>query len=312
MIQDANNNYHQLIFKFFPEEFSPNLEEITENSFLNLSKEFSGDIRPFSWDEKFVRGWKISEGQVTGYTKPFYDQGTKASVQKENLSQDGCYTYIENECMIIENEFDCYEFPVIVCTEEEFPDEDFEGGINSDPSWNQNDWHRFWPGFGYGYSNTYYNSTTYWNSVYATLTDYTFQSNPGVKDYNSLNQSQKLLHILNHLEIANQQNRNVRIRDLFSNLPSYGSGGPFTAPGGPYESGNAYLKINGQSYVIGFVFGIKQGYDYINVQISPDTHDASYKNQYNYYFEDVSYPGRSALEILLPLSLRSWFESKFF
>ncbi|GAB2632698.1 hypothetical protein [Belliella aquatica] len=312
LVPNGENGFHKLILKFFPENSSPFHRELTENNFFNLSKEFSGDVRQFSWDEKFKKGWKIKKGQIIGFTKPYYEVGSKSNIQTETLNQDGCYTYIENECLVIDNIFDCYDIPVVQCPEKEEPNEDFDGGINSGPIWSPNNWHGFWPGFGYGNSNTYYNSNTYWNSVYATLTDYTYQANPGIKDHNSLNKSQRLLHILNHIEIAKQQNRNVRIRDIFTNLPSYASGGPYSAPGGSYESGDAFLKINGQSSVIGFTYGFEQGYDYINMQVSPDFHDASYKDQVNYYFEEVNYPGRSALEIRLPIPLRNWFESKFF
>lgn len=64
--------------------------------------------------------------------------------------------------------------------------------------------------------------------------------------------------------------------------------------------------------IIGFTYGIKSGYDNINLQTTPTTHDASHKNQYNYYYKEVNYPGRTALEIYIPLSLRNWFESKYY
>jgi len=97
-----------------------------------------------------------------------------------------------------------------------------------------------------------------------------------------------------------------------TNIPNIAPGDPFTPPGGYYESGNARLKINGVEYTIGYLFGNRSGYNYVNSAITPTFHDSSFMGQVNYYYKEVNYPGRSSFEIYLPLELKSWFESYYY
>ena len=97
-----------------------------------------------------------------------------------------------------------------------------------------------------------------------------------------------------------------------TNIPNIAPGDPFTPTGGYYESGNARLKINGVEYTIGYLFGNRSGYNYVNSAITPTFHDSSFMGQVNYYYKEVNYPGRSSFEIYLPLELKSWFESYYY
>lgn len=220
---DRNGGFRTYILKFYPNNSTTNQNQISLNNYSDISSDFSGKIELTGWDEKLMKAWKVSNGKVVTYITPSEFTGKNRS-NGENLSQSGCSYYTESYCFMYEDKngtvIECQEStPVVECDQDSSYDEGIDGGSN----WDQNDWHGFWPGFGSGTSNNYYNSTAYWNGVYATLTEYVFQENPGVKNYGSLNPSQRLLHILNHLEVAKQNNTNVKIMDIFTNLPNYGS-----------------------------------------------------------------------------------------
>ena len=164
----------------------------------------------------------------------------------------------------------------------------------------------------YAPGGAYWNSPEYLNKVMSTLEVIDFQNDPGIKNYNEMNATQKFLHILRHLKKAKEEGTNFRITDIMTNVPTVAPAGPFNFAGGWYESGHAAVKINGKSYMIGYVFGLKSGYNYINAKVVPEFHDASHKGQVNYYYKDVNYPGRSAFEVYLPLELRNWFETIYY
>ncbi|GHB34837.1 hypothetical protein [Mongoliitalea lutea] len=157
----------------------------------------------------------------------------------------------------------------------------------------------------------YWESLDYFLEVLATLTQLQWVSDPIVKDYKDLNNSEKLLHILNHLKFNTDKELNFKINQIMTNVPRIAPPGPYKPSGGWYESQTAALKINNQTYYIGYVFGNQDGFNYINVKRGYDRKYIEDKNQINIYFYDVNFPGRTALEIYLPKELESWFDSLF-
>lgn len=263
-----------------------------------------------TWDEKLIKGWRVKNGEVIKYitlAKQLNGKRNNGNTQ----SRGGCNTYTESDCINYEGVTECYSnIPVVKCNEDQAGDEYADVGGSSRPTFSSTKWHGFSPGFSTG--TNYYKSSAYWNGVYATLMEYSIQANPGVKDYSTMNATQRFLHILSHIKISKKNKQNLNITKIFKNLPKYASRGPFTPPGGWYESGHAYLKINGEKHVIGFVYGIENGYNYINLKISPQEKFIYDKNQLNYYFKEVNYPGRTALEVHVPLKLKGTFRSIFY
>lgn len=151
LISDGDGGYKKSILKFFPEVSISKQKSFTENSFLVLSSDFSGSVRLFTWNEQFLKGWNVTDGKVVKYITPIIEEGGKRKSNGYNLNQNGCSNYIEVECMYIEedNFFGCFEIPVVECDQEQNYDESPEGGGYGSPTWSQNNWHGYWPGFGF-------------------------------------------------------------------------------------------------------------------------------------------------------------------
>jgi hypothetical protein len=161
------------------------------------------------------------------------------------------------------------------------------------------------------FPENYWESSDYYDDVLATLIQLQWVDNPNVRDYRDLNSSEKLLHVMNHLKFNYQQNTNFKLTQIMANVPRIAPAGPFKTPGGWYESQTAALKINGKTYMIGYVFGNQDGFNHIDVKRGFTSVELDHKNQVNFYFYDARVPGRTALEIYLPKELESWFYSSF-
>jgi|SRR5690606_14431832 len=64
--KEENGGYRTFLLKYFPEKEIENQMNLEVNNYNTLSKEFTGDIWMYSWDEEnFEKGWKIAEGKIT-------------------------------------------------------------------------------------------------------------------------------------------------------------------------------------------------------------------------------------------------------
>lgn len=158
----------------------------------------------------------------------------------------------------------------------------------------------------------YWESEEYLRKLMATLQEYRLQADPGVKDYRALNNSEKFLHILSHVNHNRHLRQNFKTTDIMSNVPRIAPAGPFKLPGGWYESSEAAIRINGKVYRIGYVFGNQHGYNYVNMMQLPDIRFPVGKDQFNVYYMDVNVPGRTALEIYFPKELYQWFMENYY
>jgi hypothetical protein len=152
LISDGFGGYKKSMLKFFPEESKAKQKNLTENSFLKLSPDYSGTVRLFTWDEQFLQGWNVEDGRVVKYISPINQKGKKSTISNENLSQNGCSgSFVEEYyCYYDGNILDCTQIFVMECDEEQNYDQSPEGGVNDSPIWSQNNWNGFWPGTGGG------------------------------------------------------------------------------------------------------------------------------------------------------------------
>jgi hypothetical protein len=150
LISDGFGGYKKSMLKFFSEESKAKQKNLTENSFLKLSPDYSGTVRLFTWDEQFLQGWNVEDGRVVKYISPINQKGKKSTISYENLSQNGCSgSFVEEYyCYYDGNILDCTQIFVMECEEEQNYDESPEGGANDSPTWSQNNWNGYWPGNG--------------------------------------------------------------------------------------------------------------------------------------------------------------------
>lgn len=78
----------------------------------------------------------------------------------------------------------------------------------------------------------YYQSDEYWDYVLSTVQGLVLQSNPGVKDYTTMNPTQRFSHILSHVMKSKEQGVNFKISDIMTNISNIAPRGLFLLQGG--------------------------------------------------------------------------------
>ncbi|WP_026948053.1 hypothetical protein [Algoriphagus marincola] len=266
--------FDPLIIRYYPDKNTSN-REFTEISYEMIDGKWSGWIDLFTYDEHYLMGYKVSEGELT-HTRQM--QKSPENVRKIAVGS-------ENKDEAIH----CY----VVATDWY----DGRTGEYLDTTHAQTcEWQRGGSRSGYGgYSGGSYgggggtdgpggNCSSCYDPPSLnkpnTFLDFSLIQNPGTIDFKTATQTEIFLHILSHLKMAKKNGKSLDIRSIFSNIPLYGTNGA------PINSGVAKIVINGIRYEIFFEYGVKS--EWSKIKSFPDFRYKGDNTIWDYYLDGSS------------------------
>lgn len=95
--KNEQGGYKKYLMKYFPSQRFENQSKLNVNNNKTLSERFSEEVLQYDWDEKRVKGWEISDGQIIRFFRSREERkgknGQKLAQQCKNYTELICESY---------------------------------------------------------------------------------------------------------------------------------------------------------------------------------------------------------------------------
>jgi len=113
--KDDEVGYKKYLMKYFPEQKIGSQNKLEINNYSRLSKQFTGEVLLYDWDENLLKGWEMAEGQIIRFFRSREarkgNNGANLAQQCKNYTELICASYPIGDEIVIE----CTESPVVEC-----------------------------------------------------------------------------------------------------------------------------------------------------------------------------------------------------